>query len=70
MRYEDEVKGKGKQVVGTAKEELGKLAGNRRLEEKGKQEHFEGKVQEKVGKVRRKVSAALEDLGDRIASKG
>ena len=69
MRYEDEVEGKGKQVAGAAKEHLGKLAGNRELEDRGKQERFEGKVQEKVGKVRRKVGEAVEDFGDRIASK-
>ena len=69
MRYEDEVKGKGKQIAGRVKEDLGKLAGNRDLEEKGKQEHFEGTVQEKAGKVRRKVGEALENLGDKIASK-
>ena len=68
MRYEDEVKGKGKQVTGAAKEKLGKLAGNRDLEEKGSQERFEGKVEEKVGKVRRKVGEAVEDLGGKIAS--
>jgi uncharacterized protein YjbJ (UPF0337 family) len=68
MKYEDEVKGKGKQVVGATKEHLGKLAGDRDLEDKGKQERFEGNVQEKVGKVRRKVGEAVEDLGDRIAS--
>jgi len=70
MRYEDEVKGKGKQVTGAVKEELGKLVGNRDLEETGNQERFEGKVQEKVGKVKRKVGEAIEDLGDKIAGKG
>lgn len=70
MRYEDELKGKGKQITGAAKEELGKLAGNRDLEEAGSQQRFDGKVQEKVGKVRRKVGEAIEDLGDSIASKG
>ena len=69
MRYEDEVKGKGKQVVGDVKENLGKLAGDRDLEESGKRERFAGEVQEKVGKVRRKVGEALENLGDKIASK-
>lgn len=69
MRYEDEVKGKGKQVAGRVKESVGVLAGDRDLEEKGKQERFEGTVQEKAGKVRRKVGEALENLGDRIASK-
>jgi uncharacterized protein YjbJ (UPF0337 family) len=69
MRYEDEVKGKGKQVAGTAKEKLGKLTGNRDLEASGNQERFEGKVQDKLGKARRKVGEAVEDLGERIASK-
>jgi uncharacterized protein YjbJ (UPF0337 family) len=69
MRYEDEVKGKGKQVAGRMKEGVGRLAGDRDLEDRGKQERFEGNVQEKAGKVRRKVGEALEDLGDRIASK-
>ena len=69
MRYEDELKGKGKQVTGAVKEEIGKLAGNRDLEEAGNQQRFEGKVQEKVGKVKRKVGEAIETLGDRIASK-
>ncbi len=69
MRYEDEIKGKGKQVAGRAKEKLGKLTGNRDLEERGDQERFQGKVQDKVGKIRRKVGEAVEDLGERIASK-
>jgi len=69
MRYEDELKGKGKQVKGTAKEKLGKLAGNRDLQERGSNERFEGEVQEKVGKARRKVGEAIEDLGGKIASK-
>jgi uncharacterized protein YjbJ (UPF0337 family) len=69
MRYEDELKGKGKQITGAAKEKLGRLAGNRDLEEKGSQERFEGKVEATVGKTRRKVGEAVEDLGERIASK-
>jgi uncharacterized protein YjbJ (UPF0337 family) len=69
VRYEDEAKGKGKQVVGNVKEHLGKLSGNADLENKGKQEQVEGNVQVTVGKVRRKVGEAVEDLGDRIASK-
>jgi len=68
MRYEDELKGKGKQVKGTAKEKLGKLTGDRDLQERGTDERFEGKIQEKVGKARRKVGEAVEDLGERIVS--
>jgi len=69
MKYEDEVKGKGKQAIGAAKEKLGKLVGDRDLEESGTQERFEGRVQEQLGKGRRKVGEAVEDLGERIAGK-
>jgi uncharacterized protein YjbJ (UPF0337 family) len=67
MKYEDEIKGKGKQVKGAAKEEIGKLAGNRELEDEGRGERFEGNVQEKFGKARRKVGDAVEDLGKKIS---
>ena len=69
MRYEDELKGKGKQVKGGAKEKLGKLTGDPNLQQRGANERVEGKVQEKVGKARRKVGEAVEELGARIASK-
>lgn len=68
MKYEDEVKGKGKQIIGSTKEHLGKLAGDQDLEDSGKLDRVEGEVQETVGKARRKVGEAIEDLGDRIAS--
>jgi uncharacterized protein YjbJ (UPF0337 family) len=45
MRYENEVKGKGKQIKGTAKEQLGKLTGRRDLQDEGAGERVEGKVQ-------------------------
>lgn len=68
MRYEDEVKGKGKQVKGAVKEELGKLSGNRDLENSGTADRVEGNVQEGFGKTKRKIGEAVEDLGERIAS--
>jgi len=68
MRYEDEIKGKAKQVKGTAKAELGKLTNDSDLESSGHGDRFQGRVQEKVGKAKRKVGEALEDLGGEIAS--
>lgn len=67
MRYEDEIKGKGKQIKGRTKEELGKLTGRRDLQDEGAGERVEGKIQEKVGRARRKVGEAVEDLGEEIA---
>ena len=67
MRYENELKGKGKQVKGSAKEKLGRISGNRDLQERGKQERVEGRVHERLGKAKRKVGEAVEELGDEIA---
>ena len=68
MRYEDEVKGKGKQVKGAVKEELGKLTRDRNLKDSGTADRVEGNVQEGFGKTKRRIGEAVEDLGDRIAS--
>ncbi len=67
MRYEDELKGKGKQFKGSAKEKLGRLTDDRNLQERGNQERAEGRVQERLGRARRKVGEVVEDLGDEIA---
>ena len=68
MRYEDEVKGKGKQIKGAVKEELGKLTGDRDLKNRGTADRAEGNLQEGYGKTKRKIGEAVEDLGERIAS--
>ncbi len=68
MRYEDEIKGKGKQVKGAAEAKLGKLANDPNLEVKGRQERAEGTLQETVGKTRRKVGDAVKEVGKEIAS--
>jgi uncharacterized protein YjbJ (UPF0337 family) len=69
MRYEDEIKGKGKQIKGATKEKLGKLTGDRDLEQSGAGDRFAGKAQEQFGKARRKVGDAVEELGKQIANK-
>ena len=68
MKYEDEIKGKGKQVKGAVKEELGKLTGDRKLEHSGTADRIKGDVQEGFGKAKRKIGEAVEDLGKKIAS--
>jgi uncharacterized protein YjbJ (UPF0337 family) len=68
MKYEDEVKGKGKQVKGAVKEELGKLTGDRDLRDSGTADRVKGDVQEGFGKTKRKIGEGIEDLGEGIAS--
>jgi len=68
MRYEDELKGKGKQVKGAVKEGLGKVTGDRDLRDRGEADQVEGHVQENFGRAKRKIGEAVEDLGERIAS--
>ena len=68
MRYEGEVKGKGKQVKGTAKQKLGNLIDDPELHDEGSAERVEGNVQEKVSKARRVIGETVEDIGDKIAS--
>lgn len=68
MRYEGEVKGKAKQVTGTAKEKLGKLIDDPELRDEGNRERVKGKVQEKASKARRVIGETVEDLGEKIAS--
>jgi uncharacterized protein YjbJ (UPF0337 family) len=68
MRYENEAKGKAKQVKGTAKANVGKLVNDRDLEASGEADRAAGRTQEKLGKAKRKIGEAIEDLGDKIAS--
>ncbi len=49
----DKAEGKSHQVKGTIKEVTGIIVGNDDLEAKGKEENLEGKVQEKLGQVKK-----------------
>ena len=62
----DELKGKGDQVKGKAKQAWGDVTDNERLHDEGVADETAGKVQEGFGKGRRKVGEALDDIADRI----
>lgn len=49
---EDRAKGKAKDVLGTAKETVGKATGDKETERSGKADQVEGKVQKGVGKAK------------------
>ena len=67
MRYEGELKGKAKQIKGTAKQQLGRLIDDPALHDEGSADRVEGKVQEKASKARRVIGETVEDIGDKIA---
>jgi uncharacterized protein YjbJ (UPF0337 family) len=52
MINKDQIKGRAKGVSGKIEEEVGKLMGNKKLEEKGVKHEVEGKVQEHIGKLK------------------
>ena len=49
----DKLKGNAKQAIGKAKEVAGKVTGNPDLRNRGTAENLEGKIQKKVGDVKR-----------------
>jgi len=51
----DDAEGKLHQAKGTVKETVGKMVGNRKLQAEGKDEHLQGKVQEKLGQIKKVV---------------
>jgi uncharacterized protein YjbJ (UPF0337 family) len=67
MFNKDEVEGKGKQVKGTVKEGVGKVIGNRSLQEEGQADQQEGEIEEGFGKARRKVGDAVKKVGKAIS---
>lgn len=66
MWNKDEVRGKSDQVKGKVKEEVGNLTDNEDLRDEGVADQAAGDVEEGIGKGRRKVGEALNDLGDKI----
>jgi uncharacterized protein YjbJ (UPF0337 family) len=50
---EDKVKGTAKEAIGTVKEKAGKAVGNPNLQDRGTTQKVAGKVQQKVGDVKK-----------------
>ena len=61
-----EFRGKVKKVEGKAKETVGKLIGNKKLENEGTAQTAAGAVQEGVGKAGRILGDAVTNLGNAI----
>jgi uncharacterized protein YjbJ (UPF0337 family) len=62
----DEVEGKAKEVKGKVKQSIADLTDDDRLHDEGAGDEAEGEVQQGLGKARRKVGEAIEDIGEKI----
>lgn len=62
----DEVEGKAEQLKGKIKQGVGDLTDNERLHDEGVADEAAGDVQDTLGRARRKVGEAVNDLGDKI----
>ena len=52
---ENEIKGKGRQIKGIVREEVGKMTNNKTEQVKGKVEQAQGKARENLGKAQRRA---------------
>jgi len=64
MKNRDEIEGRAENVKGRIKEAAGTLTGNPDLESEGASERAGGSVQEGLGRARRKVGEAIEEIGE------
>lgn len=62
----DELEGKAEQLKGKIKQGVGDLTDNERLHDEGVADEAAGDVQDTLGRTRRKVGEAVNDLGDKI----
>jgi uncharacterized protein YjbJ (UPF0337 family) len=60
---EDQLKGRGKEVKGTIKEQAGKALGNERMQGEGQADKVEGKVQKTYGDVKHDVGQTIDKGG-------
>lgn len=60
----DELEGKSEQVKGKAKQAWADVTDDERLHDEGVADEAGGEVQEGLGRTRRKVGEAIEDLGE------
>ena len=62
----DELQGKKESIKGKLKQAAGDLTDDERLHDEGVVDEAAGDTRETLGRGRRKVGEAIEDLGDRM----
>ena len=63
MPNRDEVKGKYEAAKGSVKETVGQVIDDKEMEREGAAERGAGDARHQVGKIKRKVGEAIEDIG-------
>ena len=66
MKNRDEVEGRSENLKGRIKEAAGTLTGDSELESEGANQRAGGSLQEELGRARRKVGEAIEDIGENL----
>lgn len=66
MWNKDEMRGKADRIKGGMKKKAGELRGDDDLRNRGEADEAAGQVEEALGKGRRKVGEAIEDLGKKV----
>ena len=62
----DELDGKAEAAKGKVKQGLGKMTGDERLHDEGVVDEAAGDTKDTLGRGRRKVGEAIEDVGDKL----
>jgi uncharacterized protein YjbJ (UPF0337 family) len=62
----DELDGKARAAKGKVKQGIGDITDNERLRDEGVADEAAGETQETIGRGRRKVGEAIEDLGEKL----
>ena len=62
----DELEGKAETVKGKVKQAAGRVTNNPDLEDEGIVDEAAGKTQDTIGRGRRKVGEAIEDIGKHV----
>jgi uncharacterized protein YjbJ (UPF0337 family) len=62
----DELKGKSDAMKGKVKQAVGDLTDDERLHDEGVVDEAVGETQETLGRARRKVGEAIEDIGKNV----
>ena len=62
----DELKGRGEQIRGKAKQAVGDLTDDEKLRDEGEVDEVTGRLREGFGRARRRVGRAIEDVGKTV----